>query len=105
MFKGIAALFTSGLLFHPMVLLGIVSAVVLMCKVPSDILYAWLHQSYIYISLVFIAFIYTYTFAKVYKEGGLEVNKGATFIKAIGNTMRLGLAFALTFAFAISMWF
>ena len=105
MIKGIVALFTSGIFFHPMVLLGVVTAIGLMMKVPSETLYSFLHKSYIYIAMLTIAFIYTFAFAKVYKEGGIEVNKGATFIKAIGNALRLGLSFALTFAFVMSLWF
>lgn len=105
MFKGIIALFTSGLFFHPMVLSGIIVAIAAMMKLQNDQIYAILRTSYLYIGAFVYALLYTFTFAKVYQEGGEYVNKSATFIKAIGNTVRLLLSFILTFSFAVLMSF
>ena len=105
MFKGIVALFTSGLFFHPMVLSGIVAAIAAIMKLQNDQIYDILRTSYLYIGAFVYALLYTFIFAKIYHEGGEYVNKSATFLKAIGNTIRLLLAFILTFSFAILMSF
>ena len=105
MFKGIIALFTSGVFFHPMVLSGIIAAVAAMVKLQNDEIYTILRASYLYICGGVLALVYTFCFAKIYKEGGAEVDVFATFLRAIANTVRFLLAFILTFSFAIMMSF
>ena len=105
MFKGIIALFTSGLIFHPMVLGGIISAVIVSLNWQSEEIYAILRTSYLYIGIFVLALIYTFVFAKVYKEGGEEVNQFATFIRALGNAVKFTLAFLLSFSFMMLMSF
>lgn len=105
MFKGIIALFTSGLFFHPMVLTGIVLAIAAVMNLQDEQIYAILRTSYLYIGGFILAFVYTFSFAKIYKEGGAEVDKLATILKAIGNTARFLLAFILTLSFTIMMSF
>lgn len=105
MFKGIIALFTSGLFFHPMVLSGIALAVAAMMNLQEAQIYAVLRTSYIYIGGVVWAFAYTFIFAKTYKEGSAEVDNFATVLRAISNSVRFLLAFVLTFSFAMMMSF
>jgi len=105
MFKGIIALFTSGLFFHPMVLGGIVAAVAVCLNWNSDEIYEILKTSYVYIAMFAIAVCYTFTFAKIYKEGGGEIDRLATFGRALANAVRLILAFVLTFSFMMMMSF
>ena len=105
MFKGILALFTSGLIFHPMVLGGIVSAIAVSLAWESKDIYAILQTSYPYIAIFALALAYTFSFAKIYKEGGEEVNHLATFMRALGNTVKFTLAFLLTFSFMILISF
>lgn len=105
MIKGILALFTSGLFFHPMVLSGIILGIVVSSKFETEQIYAFLQLSYFYIGAVILAFIYTIIFAKVYKEGGAEVDMTATALRGIGNSVKLILAFLLTLMFTISWIF
>ncbi len=105
MFKGIIALFTSGLIFHPMILGGIISAVIVSFNWENEEIYAILRTSYLYIGIFALALAYTFIFAKVYKEGGEEVNQFATFIRTLGNTVKFTLAFLLTFSFMMMISF
>lgn len=105
MFKGIIALFTSGLFFHPMVLTGILSAVLVCLKWQDEEIYSILRTSYLYIIILVWALIYTFTFAKIYKEGGTEINRLATFARAIANAIKFTIAFILTFSFMLLMAF
>lgn len=105
MLKGIVALFTSGLFFHPMVLSAIALGIWVSSQFKSEEIYEALRFSYFYIAAVVWAFAYTFLFAKVYKEGGVEVDKLATFFKGIGNTIKFIAAFFLTLAFMVSWIF
>lgn len=105
MFKGIIALFTTGMIFHPMVLGGIILAVVFRLCWDNEEIYSILRTSYLYIGIFVLAFAYTFRFAKVYKEGGEEVNQLATFIRTFGNAVRFTLAFILSYLFMMLMIF
>ena len=105
MFKGLTALFSTGLLFHPMVLSGIVAAFIAINQLDNNQIYTILKTSYVYIGIFVWALVYTFSFAKIYKEGGAEVDTFATFLRVIANTIRCVLAFVLTFSFAVMMSF
>ncbi|MBQ8676854.1 MAG: hypothetical protein IJ529_00095 [Alphaproteobacteria bacterium] len=97
------AIFTTGLLFHPMVLTGIAAAFAAMSKFQVQDIYEFLKLSYFYIGAGIWASVYTVSFAKVYKRGGVEMDSWATFIKAVGNAIRFCAAFVLTISFCL-MW-
>lgn len=105
MIKGLLALFTSGIFFHPMVLSGIILGGVVSSKFESEQIYSYLQFPYFYIAAVVWAIVYTLLFAKVYKDGGVGVDKSSTFVRIIGNAARFILAFFLTLAFVISWIF
>lgn len=105
MFKGIISLFTSGAIFNPFVLLGIFSGAFAVIKLePETIRNLFVYPEF-YGAVAFAAAGYTIIFAKVYKDGGIEVDWKATTIRAAGNFARYFLSFVLTMSFIVMLSF
>ena len=104
MFKGIISLFTSGVIFHPMVLSGIILASVAAVFLDYEQLFALFANPNIYLLMLFSAFGYVYFFKLVYKEGGRKVDWSATSLLVVGNAFRF-LISAFSMACLILMLF
>ena len=99
MIKGLIALFTSGVIFSPMVLLGIISGAYCVVRLSPEQIRSLFIDARFYIAVVALSFIYTAFFSRVYDDGGESVDWMATFIKMIQNTIRYFLAFILSMSF------
>ena len=66
MIKGLISLFTSGIIFNPLVLLGIISGFwCITNKEPSEIRELF-NQNWLYVIVGVVAIAYTFIFAKIY---------------------------------------
>lgn len=105
MFNGIIALFTSGAIFNPFVLLGIFSGAFAVIKLkPEEIRSLFCYPEF-YGVVAFLAAVYTVIFAKIYKDGGIEIDWKATTQRIVGNFIRYFLGFVLTMAFIVILAF
>ena len=101
MIKGLMALFTSGVIFNPMVLLGVVSGIYSIIHFEPEQIRALLIDVRLYLGVSAISAFYTVVFAKVYDEGGLNVDWASTFGKMIWNILRYFMAFILSMSFVM----
>ncbi len=99
MIKGLISLFTSGIIFNPMVLLGIVSGVYAIISFSPDKIRDILVDSDFYLAVLLISAFYTFVFARIYKSGGRVVDYSATFGLVVWNFIRCIIAFVLAMSF------
>lgn len=102
MIKGLLALFTSGAILNPMVLLGIFSGIAFYVTLNGDQLTLLYSDYRLYLLAVLIAFSYNFLFKKVYQDGGYNLDFGATLLNVLGSSLKLILSSVLTMSF-ISM--
>lgn len=101
MIKGLVALFTSGIIFNPMVLFGVISgAYTIVNKTPEEIRALFL-TPFFYAVIAGISVGYTIIFARVYKIGGVHIDWFATSGSTIWNFIRYFIAFVLSMSFVI----
>lgn len=105
MLKGILALFTTGVFFHPMVLSGVVIAVTAIIYLSANEINEYLKSLYFYIGAFVWSLIYTFGFAKIYIEGGAKIDYVSTLFRCVGNTIRFVVAVIVTIAFFMMMTF
>ena len=99
MIKGLISLFTSGVIFNPMVLFGVISGAYCILQLEPEQIRLLFLDSRLYGVVVAVSVIYTVFFSKVYDEGGDNVDWGATFVRMIWNTVRYFAAFILSMSF------
>jgi hypothetical protein len=105
MIKGIVALFTSGILFKPMVLLGIISGFVFMFGFDEQARQMLTEVPFLYVAVAVVAVLYTFSWDKVYKEGGEEVDWVSTTGLAVWNFALYFIALFLTISFVVLISF
>lgn len=105
MIKGLIALFTSGAIFNPLVLLGVFSGIFAITRLKPEVIRDLFGDFHFYGAVAFIAAIYTVLFAKIYKEGGEEVDWAATSGRIVWNFVKYFLAFILSMSFIMMISF
>ena len=94
-------MFTSGIIFSPMVLLGIISGICCIIQMEPEKIRLLFLDARFYTGVVVVSAIYAIVFAKVYREGGNEVDWTATFMKAVWGIVRYLVAFVLSMSFVM----
>ena len=105
MFKGLISLFTTGAIFNPLVILGIVSGFWAVIKMHPDAICELFGNYHFYLLVAVVAFVYTIIFAKIYKEGGIDIDWGATIGRAVWNFVKYFIAFVLSMSFLVMISF
>ncbi len=100
MLRGLLSLFTSGLIIHPMVLLGIGSGIYLSLSYNLQEIYAFMAMPLVYLVVVVIALLYTLKYNRVHKSFSEETDWKETFSAFIGNIFKL----LISCACAISLY-
>lgn len=102
MIKGILALFTSGAILNPMVLLGILTGIMFYLYLNAEQIMALYADYRFYLLTVLIAFVYNFLFKKVYQDGGYNLDVGTTLLHVVGSTFKIVISSILMISF-ISM--
>jgi hypothetical protein len=105
MIKGIIALFTSGAMFNPMVILGILGGFAAMGFLDSDQLYALYTNPTLYLCMILVAGAYVVCCRRVYYRGGVDVDWGQTALSVVGHFLRLVVSFIFSMLFVYSISF
>ncbi len=105
MIKGLIALFTSGTILNPMVLLGIGLAIFCMIKMDAEQMRQLFGDYHLYAFVAFFSFVYTFVFKKVYKDDAVNLDYTSMILSAIGGILKFVLACALTISFIIMISF
>ncbi len=105
MIKGLISLFTSGAVFHPMVLLGIIGGLYSITHLAGNDIREILTDGRLYLAAAVLSLIYSFGFKRIYQEGGRGVDFGATFLSAIAGIVRFILAYVLSMSFVLMLSF
>lgn len=105
MFKGIAALFTTGIIFNPMVLLGIILGFYCSFSLKSDAVTELYHDYHFYLLVLLISTVYVVLFKKVYKEDGMTLDAPRMALRVIGGVVKFVFASLLTISFVFMLSF
>ncbi len=85
MFKGILALFKSGLIVNPMVLLGIVFGIVSVSYLSLSDIYKLFQDWHFYLFVMLCALVYNLIFRKRYHEGAIGLDFATMFQNSLGS--------------------
>lgn len=92
MIRGFIALFTSGVLLRPMVLLGIVIGIFFLVYFGEGKIMPIFFKPEFYGVLLFISGAYTCAFERSYYAGGIKVDWSETLLSAVGEFLLLLIA-------------
>lgn len=99
MFKGLISLFTSGIIFTPFVLAGVVFGSWCYLNLePEDIRSIFLKNNF-YVAIVSSSIIYVVLFSKVYKRGGSCLDWAAMIWKMVANVIKFLASSILVMSF------
>ena len=99
MFKGIISLFTSGLIFTPFVLSGIVIGSWCYFNLRPEDIQGLLLKNEFYAAIVGASVIYVLLFARVYLRGGDALDWTAMLWKMVANVLKFLASFLLVMSF------
>lgn len=105
MIKGILALFRSGVIFNPMVLLGILCGFIAMGTLDDERLRALYTNYHLYLLMFFVAGLYVFFFKRVYYRGGVETDWQQTILSMVGHFCKLVISFIFSMLFVMVMSF
>ena len=105
MFKGIAALFKSGLIFNPMVLLGILLGFVSMGTMSDEQLHAFYTNYHLYLLMLLIAGLYVYFFKRTVIPNRDETDWKLTSQTIVGHFLMFVVSFIFSMLFIMVMSF
>lgn len=102
--RGIIALFTTGILFNPMVLLGIIFGIIIMSTLDNDSIHKLFTSYHFYGLLLIISAICACTFKREYFSGGSRTNWKATLYGIPGQffTLLAAIIFSCLFIFSFT---
>lgn len=99
LFRGLISLFTSGLIFNPMVFGGIILGFVIVFNVEEKQLFTLYKDYQIYLLALFFAFIYNFIFKPVYNEGGRKLDWVNMLLNILGGAFMFVFSSILTISF------
>lgn len=105
MIKGILALFRSGLIFNPMVLLGILTGFTAMGTLEDEQLHQFYTNYHLYLLMFLVAGIYVYIFKRTYYKGGVITDWQATIQTMVSHFLMLVVSFIFSMLFVMVMSF
>ncbi len=105
MLRGVISLFTSGLILHPMVLLGIGSGMFLSYRFGLEQLFDIFAYYDFYLVAMAVAFVYTFAFNQVFKGYSSTIDWGETFKRFLGNSGTVILTTVLSSVFFETLLF
>lgn len=90
---------------NPMILLGIFGGIFAITNLKEEAIKGLFADYHFYLLVVLVSTVYTFVFKRVYKDGGVEVDYGATSLRAAGGVLKFLLAFALSMSFVLMISF
>ncbi len=105
MIKGLIALFTSGTIFNPLVLLGVVFGFYCAFSGDAEKVVSLLKDYHLYLLVLFVSTFYIFTFKKIYKDGGDELNLGAMIFMSVWGVAKFVISTVLTISFVTILSF
>ncbi len=105
MFKGIGALFSSGAIFNPMVLLGIILGTYFFFGLTTEQAYQLYFDARFYGLAFIIALLYHFTFKKIYDDDGFDLDYKEMIVRSFGSFLLLIFSSLMMISFINLMYF
>lgn len=105
MIKGILALFTSGAIFNPMILLGIGLGIFSMIRLNSDQIESLFMDYHLYVLVLVLSTAYVFLFKKIYKDNGRDLDYGSMIFSSITGLVKFVIAALLMMSFIVMISF
>ena len=105
MFKGIGALFSSGLIFNPMFLLGVILGTFFYFGMTTEQVYELYFDFRFYALAFIIALLYNFLFKKVYDDDGMDLDYKEMGIHSVGSFLLLVFTSVMMISFINMMTF
>lgn len=105
MLKGILALFRTGIIFNPMVFLGILFGFIAMGTLSDEQLHALYTNYHLYILMFLITALYVVFFRRTYFLGGIDVDWKSTAQTIVGYFLMFVVSFIFSMLFVTVMSF
>lgn len=99
MIKGIISLFTSGAIFNPMVLLGILLGVLCDVGLSGEEIKELFTDYNLYLLALLVSGLYIFGFKKVYKEGGIDLDYPPMIFQIMWGVVKFTISALLTISF------
>ena len=103
--KGLISLFTSGIIFNPMVLLGIGLGIFVEISWEAERIYALLKNYHLYLLIWRVSGAYVFVFKRSYKDGGVDPDYAAMIFASITGVLKFVMAFVLAMSFIMMISF
>lgn len=105
MFKGIGALFTTGAIFNPMVLLGIILGTFFFFGLTTEQAFELYFDPRFYALAFIIALLYNFIFKKTYDDDGFDLDYKEMGIHTVGSFLLLIFSSLMMISFINLMYF
>lgn len=99
MIKGIISLFTSGAIFNPMVLLGILLGVLCDVGLSGEEIKELFTDYNLYLLALLVSGLYIFGFKKVYKEGCIDLDYPQMIFQIVWGVVKFTISALLTISF------
>lgn len=99
MLKGLAALFSSRVIFNPFVFFGVACGIYFAAKFDFEGIILEYKKYQLYALVLFVSILYNTFIKKHLKDGGLEVDWAGTFFATMGSFFRFFFASFLAISF------
>lgn len=99
MIKGIISLFTSGAIFNPMVLLGILLGVLCDVGLSGEEIKELFTDYNLYLLALLVSGLYIFGFKKVYKEDGIDLDYPPMIFQIVWGVVKFTISALLTISF------
>ena len=105
MIKGLMALFTTGIIFNPMVLLGVVTGFFAIARLDEEQIKELFFDYHLYLLVLLISAVYSFVFKKVYKDGGVTPDYVVMTFSALLGVVKFAFAAGMAMAFVMMLSF
>ena len=105
MIKGLMALFTTGIIFNPMVLLGVVTGFFAIARLNEEQIKELFFDYHLYLLVLLISAVYSFVFKKVYKDDGLTPDYAAMTFGTLLGVVKFAFAAGMAMAFVMMLSF
>lgn len=99
MIKGLLSLFSSGIIFQPMVLLGIVVGFYAMFGMKAEQIEELFVNYHLYLLVLFISAGYVFGFKRVYKDDGISPDYGVMIFSSVMGVVKFVFAAVMAMSF------
>ena len=105
MIKGLMALFTTGIIFNPLVLLGVATGLFAMARLTNEQIKDLFFDYHLYLLVLLVSAVYSFIFKKVYKDDGITPDYAAMAFSTLLGILKFAFAAGMSMAFVMMLSF